>query len=112
MEWFYSHFKLEGGLVLGSGLVTLGVCILGLLVIHWLQADMMPLPHPEWATFAATLIIIGCNTFFSSLFISTMSMENPGDNKLVTFSADRAYGKESPGIDTLAETPIATSSLE
>ena len=113
LEWFYSHFKLEGGLVLGAGLITLGVFILGLLVVRWLQADMLPLPRPEWATFAATLIIIGCNTFFSSLFISTMSMENPGDSKPVTFSADRAaYVKESPRTDSVAEAPIATSSLE
>jgi glycosyltransferase involved in cell wall biosynthesis len=113
LDWFYSHFKLEGGLVLGAGLITLGIFILGLLVIHWLDADMLPLPHPEWASFAATLIIIGCNTVFASLFISTMSMERPGDSKLVTFSADRAaYGKESPGIDTVPEAPIATSSLE
>jgi glycosyltransferase involved in cell wall biosynthesis len=113
LEWFYSHFKLEAGLVLGAGLITVGAFILGLLVVRWLQAEMLPLPRPEWATFAATLIIIGCNTFFSSLFISTMSMEKPGDSKLVTFSADRAaYGKESPGIDAVTETPIVTSSLE
>jgi len=59
------------------------------------------------------LIIIGCNTFFSSLFISTMSMEKPEDTKLVAFTADKAvYVKESPGIDAVAEPPIATSSLE
>ena len=113
LESFYSHFKLEGGLVLGAGLITVGVFILGLLVVRWLQAEMLPLPRPEWATFAATLIIIGCNTFFSSLFISTMSMEKPGDSNLVTFSADRAgYGRELPVIDAVTETPIVTSSLE
>jgi hypothetical protein len=75
VERFYSHFKLEGGLALGAGLITLGGAILVTLVIQWLKADMLPLPHPEWASLAATLIIIGCGTTFSSLFISAMSME-------------------------------------
>jgi hypothetical protein len=35
---------------------------------------MLPLPHPEWASFAATLVIVGFSTMFSSLFISAMSM--------------------------------------
>jgi hypothetical protein len=78
LEWFYSHFKLEGGLILGTGLITLGGFILTLLVIAWLEAEMLPLPRPEWASFAATLIIIGCGVFFSSLFISSMSIDQPG----------------------------------
>lgn len=108
LEWFYSHFKLEGGLILGSGLVTLGAFILALLVIQWLKADLLPLPRPEWASFGATLIIIGCNICFSSLFISTMSMENRADGKPLTFTMDRAAHRiESPGIDTVTEAPIA-----
>jgi hypothetical protein len=30
-------------------------------------------------SFAATLVIIGCSTLFSSLFISAMSMSRPQD---------------------------------
>lgn len=113
LEWFYSYFKLEGGLVLGAGLITTGAFILGLLVIHWLEADMLPLARPELASFAATLIIIGCNTFFSSLFISTMSMENPRVQKLVTFAPDRApCSKESPAVDGVSETPVVPVSTE
>ncbi len=78
LEGFYRHFKLEGGLALGAGLIALGGAILVILIIQWLKADMLPLPHPEWASFAATLIIIGCSTLFSSLFISAMSMEKAG----------------------------------
>jgi hypothetical protein len=36
---------------------------------------MSPLPHPPWASFAATLCIVGCNVFFVSLLISAMSLE-------------------------------------
>jgi len=76
LERFYRHFKLEGGLALGLILITLGGAILAFLVIQWLESNMLPLPHPEWVSFAATLLIIGCGTLFTSLFISTMSMNN------------------------------------
>ena len=76
---FYRHFKLETGLLLGGGLMAAGGAILVAIVAEWLRSDLLPLPHPEWASFAATLVIIGCSTLFSSLFISAMSMSRPQD---------------------------------
>ncbi len=75
---FYRYFKLESGLAAGAALVALGGGILTLLVIQWLRADMLPLPHPEWASVAASMVIIGISTLFSSLFISAMSMGERG----------------------------------
>jgi len=75
LERFYSHFKLESGLALGAGMITLGGFILVISVLQWVRASMLPLPHPEWVSFAATLIVIGCNVLFSSLFISAMSIK-------------------------------------
>jgi hypothetical protein len=43
-------------------------------MVEWTRSNLLPLPHPEWASFAATLVIIGVSTLFSSLFISAMSM--------------------------------------
>lgn len=77
---FYEHFRLENGLLLGTGLVAVGGAILIVNVVEWLQSDLLPLPHPEWVSFAATLVIIGCSTLFSSLFISAMSMSRAGDS--------------------------------
>jgi glycosyltransferase involved in cell wall biosynthesis len=74
LEWFYSHFKLEHGLALGAGLLTLGGCIMGRALLQWVRAGMLPLPHPAWTSFAATLLITGCHVCFSSLFISMMSI--------------------------------------
>jgi glycosyltransferase involved in cell wall biosynthesis len=76
---FYRHFKLETGLLLGAGLVVAGGAILVAILIEWFRSDLLPLPHPEWVSFAATLVIIGCSTLFSSLFISAMSMSRPQD---------------------------------
>jgi hypothetical protein len=71
---FYRRFKLETGLLLGAGLITAGGAMLVAIVTEWMRSDLLPLPHPEWASFAATLVIIGFSTLFSSIFISAMSM--------------------------------------
>jgi glycosyltransferase involved in cell wall biosynthesis len=76
---FYGHFKLETGLLLGAGLIAGGGAILFAVIVEWLRSDLLPLPHPEWVSFAATLVIIGCSTLFSSLFISAMSISRPRD---------------------------------
>jgi glycosyltransferase involved in cell wall biosynthesis len=76
---FYSHFKLETGLLLGLILIAGGGAILIATIVEWLRSDLLPLPRPEWVSFAATLVIIGCSTLFSSLFISAMSMSRPQD---------------------------------
>lgn len=75
LERFYNRFKLESGLALGAILIATGGGILLVLIGQWLRADMLPLPHPGWASLAATLIIIGFNTLFASLFISAMAVE-------------------------------------
>jgi glycosyltransferase involved in cell wall biosynthesis len=74
LEWLYDHFKLEAGLVLGGGLFTLGAIILAALVLQWLNQQMRPLPKPELASLGTTLVLVGCSTVFSSLFISAMSI--------------------------------------
>jgi glycosyltransferase involved in cell wall biosynthesis len=76
---FYRRFKLEGGLLFGAGMVASGAAILIAIVVEWIRSELLPLPHPEWASFAATLVILGSSTIFSSLFISAMSMTRPED---------------------------------
>jgi glycosyltransferase involved in cell wall biosynthesis len=75
LDRFYGRFRLETGLVAGTGLVALGGAILIGVIVAWLRSDLLPLPHPEWASLAATLMILGFSTLFSSLFISAMSMK-------------------------------------
>jgi glycosyltransferase involved in cell wall biosynthesis len=75
---FYQRFRLETGLLGGSGLVAAGLVILGVLAVEWVRSDLLPLPRPEWAAFGATLVILGCSTVFTSLFISAMSMTKRG----------------------------------
>jgi glycosyltransferase involved in cell wall biosynthesis len=77
---FYRRFTLETGLLLGAGMIAAGGAILAVIVVKWMRANLLPLPHPEWVSFAATLVIIGFSTLFSSLFISAMSMSRVGDS--------------------------------
>ena len=78
---FYRRFSLEAGLLLGAGLVLAGGAVLVAIIAEWLRSDLLPLPHPEWASFAATLVIIGVSTLFSSLFISAMSINRAEGNR-------------------------------
>ena len=77
LSGFYSRFTLETGLLAGLGLALAGLAILATIVVEWVKSDLLPLPHPEWASFGATLTILGLSTVFSSLFISAMSMRRP-----------------------------------
>jgi glycosyltransferase involved in cell wall biosynthesis len=79
MNGFYQAFNLEKGLILGLLLALSGGGILVFQVWQWLQSNLQPLARPEWVSFAATLIIIGLGTMFSSLFISAMSMKKVDD---------------------------------
>jgi hypothetical protein len=74
LQGFYKRFNLETGLIIGAVLALLGGTILASRVIAWIQSGFLPLERPEWVSFAATLVIIGFGTVFSSLFISAMSM--------------------------------------
>lgn len=71
---FYKIFTLEKGLMIGLIITMAGFLILFNLFFQWLSSDLMPLPHPEWVSFASTLVIIGSNIIFTSFFISAMSI--------------------------------------
>jgi len=72
---FYRNFRLERGLIAGAIMVFASSLILIQQIIEWFVCGLQPLLHPEWVTFAATLIILGISTIFTSLYISTMSMD-------------------------------------
>lgn len=110
LERFYGRFTLEGGLLAGAGLLAAGGAILVGLIVRWLRAHLLPLPHPEWASLAATLIIVGCGTIFSSLFISAMSMRGPTRRQYDPASAEaenlpQTAAPFEPGLAVQAQHP-------
>ena len=76
---FYRASSWRPGCCWAPGSCCPAARILAAIVVEWVRSDLLPLPHPEWVSFAATLVIIGCSTLFSSLFISAMSMSRPQD---------------------------------
>lgn len=75
LEKFYNLFQLETGLMLGGGIMVTGSMALFFQVLEWVHSGFIPLARPEWVSLAATAVIIGAGTVFSSLFISAMSMK-------------------------------------
>ncbi|MEH2380967.1 MAG: glycosyltransferase family 2 protein [Nostoc sp.] len=72
---FYKFFNLETGLFIGTSMIISGGIFILYLTLQWLRSNLLPLSHPEWLTFAATIVIIGFEIDFTSLFISAMSMK-------------------------------------
>lgn len=75
LEKFYDIFNLEMGLFFGAVMILISSVMLIYNIFKWLRSNLLPLPHPEWVAFAATLLILGFGVVFSSLFISSMSMK-------------------------------------
>ncbi len=74
LNLIYKSFKMEIGLLWGSISILVGVAILVWIFIQWINSQMLPLANPEWASFGGTLVVIGFNIVFSSLFIAAMAM--------------------------------------
>jgi glycosyltransferase involved in cell wall biosynthesis len=71
---FYDRFDFERGLLLGAGVLLAGGIALGGILTAWVRSGFQALAHPEWVPVATTLVVLGCQIVFSSLFISAMSV--------------------------------------
>jgi len=75
--WFdrmRARFRLEHGLALG-GLVTLiGLALAVVIIISWVDRGFGALSEERLAILAATLIIVGIQTFFSSFLLSIIGL--------------------------------------
>jgi hypothetical protein len=75
--WFdrmRARFRLEHGLALG-GLVTLiGLALSAVIIISWVDRGFGALSEERLAILAATLIIVGIQTFFSSFLLSIIGL--------------------------------------
>jgi glycosyltransferase involved in cell wall biosynthesis len=106
LEKFYRFFKLETGLILGATMILAGSLILISLVIEWLRSTLLTMPEPAWASFAATLTIVGFGILFSSLFISAMSMRKVWEHQ----PDQEASAETERSLESLAPTESHESS--
>jgi glycosyltransferase involved in cell wall biosynthesis len=75
--WFdrmRSRYKLEHGLALGGGIAFAGFAIGAAIVGIWIGRGLGALSEERMAVFAATLLIVGVQIFFSSFLLSILGL--------------------------------------
>src|SRR3954471_11612736 len=75
--WFdrmRSRFRLEHGLLIGGVLMLAGLVGAGAIVGIWIHNDLAGLSEEKLAVFAATLVIVGIQIFFSSFLLSILGL--------------------------------------
>jgi hypothetical protein len=75
--WFdrmRARFHLEHGLLLGGIVLLAGLAIAATIVVVWVERGFGQLSEERLAVLAATLIIIGLQTFFSSFLLSILGL--------------------------------------
>jgi len=75
--WFErmrARFRLEHGLALGGAIALIGLAIAAVIVIQWIDRGFGALSEERMAVFAATLMIVGIQIFFSSFLLSILGL--------------------------------------
>jgi hypothetical protein len=76
-RWFErarDRFRLEHGLLLGGAITLVGVVCAAIIVIRWMDRGLGALGEEQLAVFAATLIVVGIQIFFSSFLLSILGL--------------------------------------
>jgi glycosyltransferase involved in cell wall biosynthesis len=75
--WFErmrARFRLEHGLLAGGAVFLGGLGVAAVIVIHWAQRGFGSLSEERLAVFAAALMIVGLQIFFSSFLLSILGL--------------------------------------
>ncbi len=79
-EWFdrmRGRYRLEHGLLLGAAIAAVGVLLGATILGIWIGNDFGSLSEERLAVFAATLVIVGIQTIFSSFLLSILGLRKP-----------------------------------
>jgi glycosyltransferase involved in cell wall biosynthesis len=77
--WFdraRARLRLEHGLSLGSAVALVGLAMVGVIVIEWIERGFGSLSQESIAIFAATLLVIGIQIVFTSFLLSILSLRS------------------------------------
>ncbi len=75
--WFdrmRARFRLEHGLLLGGVIILAGLVMAGVILGIWIDRGFGALSEERLAVFAATLLIVGIQVFFSSFLLSILGL--------------------------------------
>ncbi len=79
--WFErmrDRFRLEHGLIVGGAITLAGLAFAATIVIQWMNRGLGELGEEQLAVFAATLIVVGIQVFFSSFLLSILGLRRRG----------------------------------
>lgn len=75
--WFdrmRARYRLEHGLMLGGFITVVGLCAGAVIVGIWVNRGFGALSEERLAVFAATLVVVGIQVFFSSFLLSILGL--------------------------------------
>jgi glycosyltransferase involved in cell wall biosynthesis len=75
--WFdrmRARFRLEHGLALGGVFVLIGLAMAGIILGNWISNGFGRLAYEQLAVFAAALIVVGIQIFFSAFLLSILGL--------------------------------------
>jgi glycosyltransferase involved in cell wall biosynthesis len=72
------RFRLEHGLLLGGAILVAGVVMAAVIVGTWFERGFGELSEERLAVFAATLVIVGIQIFFTSFLLSILGLRRRG----------------------------------
>jgi glycosyltransferase involved in cell wall biosynthesis len=68
------RFRLEHGLMLGGGILLVGLALVVVIGVTWIDRGFGELSEQRLAVLAASLIIVGIQVFFSSFLLSILGL--------------------------------------
>lgn len=78
MQRLFARIDLERGLIAGALAMTVGLVLLGAVVLKWWQSDWGQLDYPStlrWTISGFTLTSLGLQTMFGSFFLSVLGLK-------------------------------------
>jgi hypothetical protein len=68
------RFRLEHGLLVGGAIILAGLAMAAVILGIWIDRGFGALSEERLAVFAATLLIVGIQVFFSSFLLSILGL--------------------------------------
>jgi glycosyltransferase involved in cell wall biosynthesis len=73
-DWARKRLQLEHGLMLGSAVTLVGLALIVVIVVDWVNSGLGSLSQERAAIFAATLLVLGIQIVFTSFLLSILGL--------------------------------------
>jgi hypothetical protein len=74
LERLHARFRLEHGLLIGGGVMTVGLVLEGIVVGKWIARGLGNLYEERLSVVAATLVVVGLQIFFTAFLLSIIGL--------------------------------------